>query len=429
MTYEQVMEKINNLLRFGSKPGLERVTKLVELIGRPDKNLKFIHVAGTNGKGSVCAMLSSVLCRQGYKTGLFISPYIIDFRERMQINGEMIPENEFAEIVEKIYPYVQKMAENNEIITEFEFITAIALKWFSEKNCDYVVLETGLGGRLDSTNIITSPLCSVITSISLDHVAVLGNTVEQIAFEKAGIIKPDGKTVYLPQEDAVNNVIEQVAKNKNNIIYRANSSTIRIIAENIDGMDISYSGKTIKMRLSGKHQIKNTAVAAAAIKALRDSGVEISPEAELYGIANAFQPARTECICGNPAILLDGAHNPDGIRALREHLDAVQNGKRIIMIIGMLADKDVSASLRLLSGIPAVVITTEPDNPRKMTAQELGELAKAVFPCVEVCNDPQIALNRARGIACDDDIILICGSLYLASQIRAKIINERKSQP
>lgn len=427
MTYEQAKEKINNLLRFGSKPGLDRVTKLVELIGRPDKGLKFIHVAGTNGKGSVCAMLSSVLCRQGYKTGLFISPYIIDFRERMQINGEMIPENEFAEIVEEIYPFVQKMSENNETITEFELITAIALKWFAKSQCDYVVLETGLGGRLDSTNIITSPLCSVITSISLDHVAILGNTIEKIAFEKAGIIKPDGKTVYLPQEAAVNNVIEETAKNRNNKIYHADLSTVSIIAENIDGMDISYRNKKIKMRLSGKHQIRNTAVAAAAIKALRDSGVEISPEAELYGIANAFQPARTECIYTNPAILLDGAHNPDGIKALREHLDAVRNGKRIIMIIGMLADKDVSASLQLLSGVPAVVITTEPDNPRKMTAQELGELAKTVFPCVEVCDDPKAALNRARCIACKDDIILICGSLYLASQIRGEIINEIKS--
>lgn len=424
MTYEQAIEKVNSLLLFGSKPGLERITKLADLMGRPDKQLKIIHVAGTNGKGSVCAMLSSVLRSQGYKTGLFISPYIIDFRERMQINGDMIPKNEFAETVEYIYPFVESMAANDEIITEFELITAIALEWFKRKGCDFVVLETGLGGRLDSTNIIDTPICSVITSISLDHVAVLGDTVEKIAFEKAGIIKPYGKTVYLPQESAVNDVIEKTAEAKNNSIYRADIHTVSIIDENIDGMNVLYNGKPVKMRLSGKHQIKNAAVAAAAIKAMRDSGAEISEKAELEGISGAFQPARTECISRNPDIILDGAHNPDGVRALREHLNAVKNGKKVTAVIGMLADKDVKTSLELLSGVVHTVIATEPDNPRKMSAEMLADLARGLFPTVEVCAEPEKALNRAKEAADGNDIILICGSLYLASQVRSSLICE-----
>lgn len=424
MTYEQAIEKVNSLLLFGSKPGLERITKLADLMGRPDKQLKIIHVAGTNGKGSVCAMLSSVLRSQGYKTGLFISPYIIDFRERMQINGDMIPKNEFAETVEYIYPFVESMAANDEIITEFELITAIALEWFKRKGCDFVVLETGLGGRLDSTNIIDTPICSVITSISLDHVAVLGDTVEKIAFEKAGIIKPYGKTVYLPQESAVNDVIEKTAEAKNNSIYRADIHTVSIIDENIDGMNVLYNGKPVKMRLSGKHQIKNAAVSAAAIKAMRDSGAEISEKAELEGISGAFQPARTECISRNPDIILDGAHNPDGVRALREHLNAVKNGKKVTAVIGMLADKDVKTSLELLSGVVHTVIATEPDNPRKMSAEMLADLARGLFPTVEVCAEPEKALNRAKEAADGNDIILICGSLYLASQVRSSLICE-----
>lgn len=424
MTYEQAIEKVNSLLLFGSKPGLERITKLADLMGRPDKQLKIIHVAGTNGKGSVCAMLSSVLRSQGYKTGLFISPYIIDFRERMQINGDMIPKNEFAETVEYIYPFVENMAKNGEIITEFELITAIALEWFKRKECDCVVLETGLGGRLDSTNIIDTPICSVITSISLDHVAVLGDTVEKIAFEKAGIIKPYGKTVYLPQESAVNDVIEKTAEAKNNSIYRADIHTVSIIDESIDGMNVLYNGKPVKMHLSGKHQIKNAAVTAAAIKAMRDSGVKISEKAELEGISGAFQPARTECISRNPDIILDGAHNPDGVRALREHLNAVKNGKKITAVIGMLADKDVKTSLELLSGAVQTVIATEPDNPRKMSAEKLADLARGLFPTVEVCAEPEKALNRAKEAADVNDIILICGSLYLASQVRSRLICE-----
>lgn len=422
MTYEKAMEKINGLMRFGSKPGLQRITKLFESIGRPDKKLKFIHIAGTNGKGSVCAMLSSMLIKQGYKTGLYISPYITDFRERMQINGSMIEKQALADTVAKIYPCIERMNENGEIITEFEMITAVAMEWFAHNNCDYVVLETGLGGRLDATNIIDTPLCSVITSISLDHTAVLGDTLDKIAFEKAGIIKNGGKTVYLPQEPQVNKVIERTAQERSNTLYRADISQIKLLEETVSGMSVLYNEKEISMKLCGEHQLKNTAVALAAVTAIRDGGVVLDESSVIGGLETAFMPARTEYIKNGADIILDGAHNPDGMRALSRHIKNARPKGDITAVIGMLADKDVLSSLSQLKGIPSLVIATQPSNPRRMEAQELAETAKTVFENVTYITDPIKAVETAVIKAGSDNTVIICGSLYLASQVREKLL-------
>lgn len=423
MTYDQAMQKIHGLLRFGSRPGLDRITKLLTLLGNPEKRLKFIHVAGTNGKGSVCAMLSSILKNQGYITGLYTSPYVIDFRERIQLNGEMIPKQELADLVDEVYPYLEQMAENDEIITEFEFITAIAMKWFLNKGCDVVVLETGLGGRFDATNTIGTPLCSIITSISLDHTAILGDTLEKIAFEKCGIIKPKGRTVFLPQEAEVNNVIEKTAKIRQNRLYRADTSDMKILEKTIDGMTVKYKDTQIFMRLIGNHQINNAATVLSAIKALRDGGLTISDEAVKSGLADAFMPARTECISKEPCIILDGSHNPGGIRALAEYIRDTCNGKKITMVMGMLADKDVSTSLELLRGIPSRIIATEPDNPRKMSALQLAQLAGNI--CNDVCAEPESykAISLSINTMPKDSILIVCGSLYLAAQVREFLLN------
>ena len=228
MTYDEAVKKINSLLVFGSKPGLERVSELVRRIGSPDKALRFVHVAGTNGKGSVCASLASVLTSAGHKTGLFISPFVIEFRERFQIDGEMIPYQTLADIVEEVFPVVEEMKSEGKIITEFELVLAVALKWYEREKCDVVVLETGLGGRFDATNIIDTPLASVIMSISLDHTAILGDTCEKIAFEKCGIIKPGGTTVlYGEQPQGVTEVVRTVAEERSNRRVIASPSFVK----------------------------------------------------------------------------------------------------------------------------------------------------------------------------------------------------------
>ncbi|MGN0518980.1 MAG: bifunctional folylpolyglutamate synthase/dihydrofolate synthase [Acutalibacteraceae bacterium] len=423
MTYDQAMQKIHGLLRFGSRPGLDRITKLLTLLGNPEKKLKFIHVAGTNGKGSICAMLSSILKSQGYNTGLYTSPYVIDFRERIQLNGEMIPEQELADLVDEVYPYLEQMEENDEIITEFEFITAIAMKWFLKMGCDVVVLETGLGGRFDATNTIETPLCSIIASISLDHTAILGDTLEKIAFEKCGIIKSNGRTVFLPQESEVNNVIEQTAYVKHNLLYRADTSDMEILEKTIDGMTVKYKDTQIFMRLIGNHQINNASTVLSAVNALRDSGLTISDEAVKSGLADAFMPARTECISKEPCIILDGGHNPGGIRALAEYIKDTCSDKKVTFVMGMLADKDVSASLELLRGIPSRIIATEPDNPRKMSAPQLAQLAENICNDVYAEPEPHKAISLAMNTMPKDGILIVCGSLYLAAQVREFLLN------
>lgn len=272
MTYRQAIDKINSLLRFGSRPGLDRITKLLQLLGNPHKGLSCVHVAGTNGKGSVCALLSSVLKNAGYKTGLFISPYVVDFRERIQINGCMIPETQLSEITEQVLPFVEQMATQNEIITEFELITAIAFLYFKRQNCDIVVLETGLGGRFDSTNVIQTPLCSVITSIGLDHTAVLGGTVEEIAFEKSGIIKPYGNTVFYPQQPSVNAVIEKAVTEQKNTLFYADNVPLSPLESTIEGTTLDYGGQRLLLPLIGRHQIKNAKTALQTLQVLQKAG-------------------------------------------------------------------------------------------------------------------------------------------------------------
>ena len=241
MTYRDAVHKINSLLRFGMKPGLERIQALLDRMGNPQKQLKFVHVAGTNGKGSACALLSSVLREAGYRTGLFTSPYITDFRERFQINGEEIPEETLARILGRLMPMVEEMAERGEVITEFELITALAFQWFYEEKCDVVVLEVGLGGRFDATNVIDTPLAAVIMSISLDHTAILGDTVEQIAFEKCGIVKEGGDVVLYPdQEEGVYGVVAHAVQNHNGRLVLPSPSSVREVSSSIEGTVASY---------------------------------------------------------------------------------------------------------------------------------------------------------------------------------------------
>ena len=430
MTYKEAIEKINSLLVFGSKPGLERVRELVERAGSPQKKLRFIHVAGTNGKGSVCAMLSSVLRCAGYKTGLFISPYVLEFRERFQINGEMIPEETLAEIVDKLFPIVEQMKNEGKIITEFELVLAVGLEWYAQENCDVVVLETGLGGRFDATNIIDTPLASVIMSISLDHTAILGDTYEKIAFEKCGIIKPGGITIlYGDQPEGVREVVEKAANEKNNRLMIADKNSVRKIDVSLDGTRFVFSSDCFnkgtelefKIPFIGEHQIKNAAAALYTISALRDNGMNIPTSKVAEGLKNAVFPARMEVFGKAPVIILDGAHNPGGTHALSAAISELLHDKHIIGIAGMLADKDVKGALAELVPLFDRIITVTPDNPRAMQASELSKIVSSFGVSSQAEDDYKTAFEKAMSYTDSNGAIVVFGSLYLASDMRRVI--------
>ena len=423
MTYKEAVEKIDSLLVFGSKPGLERVGELIERIGSPDKKLKFVHVAGTNGKGSTCVLIANTLKCAGYKTGLFISPYVLEFRERFQINGEMIPEKKLCEIVEKLFPVVEQMKAEDKIITEFEFVFAIAMYWYAEEQCDAVVLEVGLGGRFDATNIINTPLVSVITSISLDHTAILGDTYEKIAFEKCGIIKPNGITVaYGDQKDGVIEVIKNTACERNNQLYIADKNA-DVKKSDLNGSEFSVDGVDLKIKFIGKHQVKNALTAYSAVKALRARDLNISESAVKEGFESAFFPARLEILKNNPIVMLDGSHNPDGVKALANALKENMNGMKKIGIVGMLADKDVKTALGEIVSLFDEVITVSPNNPRKMRAEELAEIIRGYGVKATSESDYEKAYQKALFKAGNDKAVIVFGSLYLSGDMRKIIKN------
>lgn len=422
MTYEQALQSINSLLLFGSRPGLSRIRKLMEKLGSPQDRLKYIHVAGTNGKGSTCMLLAETLKAAGYKTGLFVSPYVIEFRERMQINNQMIPKDELIKEVEEIFPIVESLRAEGVIITEFELITAISFHWFDKNNCDVVVLETGMGGRVDCTNIIGTPLASVITSISLDHTAVLGDTIEEIAKEKAGIIKANGNTVFYPQEDTVNRVIETAAKEHSNALVLADSIPLTIEKCEITHTLLRYKDKPLKLKLIGKHQICNAKLALAVIERLNETGaLSIRDDHIAQAFAQATMPARLELLSTRPIILLDGAHNPAGMQALGQAIQDYLSHKKIVCIMGMLQDKDSNSSLEYLDGLVDEVITLEPNSPRRQTADELAEKAVKFFDRVYPMDNFGAAIDKAMDMAGENGVVLVCGSLYLASQLRPLI--------
>lgn len=419
MTYEQAMEKINSLLVFGVKPGLDRMKMLLNLMHNPQDKLKYIHVAGTNGKGSVCNMTARILTAQGYKTGLFTSPHITGFGERMQIDFVQIPEEDIIEEVERVFPLVEFLKKMNVIITEFEFVTAMAFDWFAKNKCDYVVLETGLGGRFDATNVVHVTLCSIITSISLDHTAVLGDTLEKIAYEKSGIIKMGRAVVYNQQEESVNAVIEKAAEKKGCKVFIPLKA--EMLSSDLRGSIVKYGEQEIMLPLLGEHQIKNISLVLCAVDVLRRLGVVISDDAVKTGIASVKIPARFECISDDPLVILDGAHNPGGLKALSCSIDRYLSDKKIICIMGMLKDKDSKTALEYLRGKLHKVITTQiNDNPRKLTAEELKNIVQDYFADITAEENVENAVKLAMDFAntTENSAVLICGSLYLASQVR-----------
>ncbi|MEE0872371.1 MAG: folylpolyglutamate synthase/dihydrofolate synthase family protein [Ruminococcus sp.] len=419
MTYEQALEKIHSLLSLGSRPGLDRMRKFMDRLGNPQNNLCYIHVAGTNGKGSVCAMLSSVLVAAGYKTGLFISPYITDFRERIQINNRMIDKEVLAQAVEETFPVLEQLRSEGTVITEFEYVNALQFYIHSRERCDVVVLETGMGGLLDCTNIIPPPLCAIITTIGLDHTAVLGDTLEEIAVQKCGIIKEDSAVVASAQCKEVMAVIEKTARERRVPLMQSQSVSAEVLRADLRGTLFRSNGAELQIRLAGAHQLDNAKAVLAALQYLRlNDLLSITDASVRNGLFAAANPARLQLLRDDPIVLLDGAHNPNGAEALRAALRSFLQGKRLFAVNGMLADKDIDSVIGLFDGMFESVFTVPVDNPRAISAQQLAEKWTAHCSRVQACGDPgqgvELAIESAKA---SDGAAVIFGSLYLAGEI------------
>ena len=419
MNYNEALEFIHSRMKFGTQPGMERISALCEAFDNPQDKLKFVHVAGTNGKGSTCTMIAKMLQASGYKVGLFTSPFVVDFRERIQINSEMIPKDDFSQIVEKIIPVIEKLKDKNIEPTEFEIITAVAFLYFLQENCDIVVLEVGLGGTLDSTNIIKKSEVSVITSISMDHTDILGDTILEIAAHKCGIFKEGGHVVGYPQPDfTVERFIKEKAKEAGCDYTHSDLARIRLVREEFDGSIIIYAGCTFKIPLSGKHQIYNFSTAISAINVLKNKGWNVSAKNMIDGISAVKIPARVEIVSENPLVIIDGGHNAEGIDALCYTLKKHYADKKIIAVFGMMKDKNYKYCAEKLAPLCERIYTTTVSNPRSLTAKELAAELKIYGVKAKPVEDCGKAYSKALKKADKDSVVLVCGSLYLASDIK-----------
>ena len=400
MNYTETLNYIHSLGNFSLPAGLDRIKKVLHILGNPQNGFKSIHIAGTNGKGSVTAFVSSVFKTAGYKTGSFISPYIIDFRERIQINGEFISE-------QNLCLYAQRVIATGVKLTEFEFITALAFLYFKEQKIDILVCETGLGGRLDATNVLENVVSTVITKIGLDHTAILGDTLEKIAEEKCGILRSCPTITTLNQPSKALDVIKTKAENL--IIPDVNMCEV-------DNSTYIYKGEKFEISLLGDFQIENSLV---AIETVRNSGFDIPYNIIYEGLKNTFFPARLEMITSTPTVLLDGAHNPDGASVLAKELSKFE--EKPVAIIGMMADKNVDEVLKLtLKHCSSAIAVTVPDMPRSMKAVDLCAKAQKHCECI-TAESLEEAIDLANGKP-----LAVFGSLYLAGNIRPLLLKNFK---
>lgn len=372
MTYEEALSFIHSTEWQGSRPGLNRITELMEKLGNPEKTLNFVHVAGTNGKGSFCAMLDSVLRKAGYKTGLFTSPFIEFFEERIRYDGEMITKDELAEVVSEVKDACLSMIDPP---TEFEVLTAIGFVYFKKKNADIVVLECGMGGRLDSTNIIPSPVLSVITGIALDHVAFLGDTVEKIAYEKAGIIKPSRPVLYGGKDKAAKEVIKAAALERGCQYYEKDHSALTCGKISLKGSRFGYKKyKNLSLSLLGTYQPENAANVIEAVEILRGEGYKISDKNLREGLSDTEWKGRFERLRDYPPVFFDGGHNEEGVTAAVRTVKTCFGKKKINVISGVLKDKDYEKIASKIGTVADTVYTVTPDSTRALGAKDYAEV-------------------------------------------------------
>lgn len=416
MTYDEAIEYIHSVSSTFCKPGLDRISELCERLGHPERGLKFVHVGGTNGKGSFCSMLDATLRAAGYKVGLYTSPYITEFGERMRVGGENIPRDTLVRLTERVRPIAEAMADKP---TEFELITAIAFLYFKEANVDVVVLEVGLGGRLDSTNIIEAPLLSVITGIALDHTAILGDTVEKIAAEKAGIIKRGCPVLWGGDDRAAEAVIIAAAEEKKSPIYSVDYSELTVTSADLSGTVFNYKELAdAKISLLGSYQPRNASVVIEAVRILRERGLDIPDEALYKGLAAAIWHARFEVISKKPLVIFDGAHNPQGIAGAVESIERYFRDEKVYVLSGVLADKDYLTIAKTLARVASRAFTLTPDNPRALRAEEYRDVLIGCGVDATATGSIADGVRIAAAAALADNKPLVClGSLYTYSDV------------
>lgn len=414
MDYDQALKYIEGVSYLGVKPGLERVSALLGRLGHPERKTRFVHVAGTNGKGSTSVMTASALSACGYKTGLYTSPHLARVNERMRLDGAEIPDGEFARVVSALASAAEGLAEP---CTEFELLTAAALLWFAEAGADIAVLEVGMGGRFDATNVIPRSECAVITNIGLDHTAVLGDTVEAIAAEKAGIFK-GGRAVCYDLPDNVYAVLRAAAERTGTALTRADFSLLEPLADSIEGQRFRFEGEEYSIRLLGAHQLKNAAVALTALDTLRRSGWDLPAEGVRKGLAAAVWPARFELVERAPLFVVDGGHNPQCVAATAEAIRRYMPGGHCVILMGVLADKNWSAMIDILADVAEGFVCAAPDSPRALPAADLGaELLRRGLHA-EVCSSVPEAVEAAKALAGPDGAVCSVGSLYMSGAVR-----------
>lgn len=418
MNYEESLEYIHSIMWQQCAPGLGRIRKLMDLMGNPQDSLKYIHIAGTNGKGSSAAMLSSILTAAGYRTGLFTSPHICRFNERMKINGEDITDEELSEIATYVQPFTDKMGEP---VTEFELISAIGFEYFRRNQCDIVVMEVGLGGSLDCTNIIRTPEVAVITAIGLDHTGILGDTLEEIAREKAGIIKEKGQVVAYGQEPQVEAVFRKKARQEGCEIVFSDGAAAKLQRLDLDGQLFDCrERKGLRIPLVGTYQLSNASLVLTVVDVLNQAGWNIMDQAVAEGLLRTKWPSRFEVMRKRPVFIVDGAHNPQGIRATARSLEEHFGGKKILFVLGVMSDKDLGEMIPCIAPLAdRFIAVRHTGDDRAMEpeclARYLRQYTDRVVPCQTVEEGVSLALREAG----EEDVICALGSLYLSGEVRS----------
>lgn len=420
MTYNEALEYIHSVSWMGSRPGLSRIAELCEKLGHPEDSLRFIHVGGTNGKGSTCRMLSCILEQAGYRVGLYTSPFVERFNERIMLNNRDIADEDLASVTEYVRQFADTMEDKP---TEFELITAIALEYYRRMNCDYVVFEVGLGGRLDSTNIIKSAVLSVITGIDLDHMAFLGDTTAKIAAEKAGIIKNGCPVLFGEGDDDAEAVIRKTAGERGSFYRRTDFSAIADVSSDLSGTSFTFAGRPVKINLHGLYQTRNTATVLTACEMLRDAGLTISEEAVDAGLAAARWMARFEILTEEPLVIYDGAHNPQGIAGavenVRHYLAEKSGDGKVLFLMGVMADKDYDKMIGMLAPLASSVYCVTPPNSRSLPAEGVAAEYESFGVPARAFDELCDGVNAACDAAQQENRPLVClGSLYMYADVK-----------
>ncbi len=424
MNYDEALSFIHSVEWRGSRPGLSRITELLALLGNPERDFRAIHIAGTNGKGSFCSMLESVLRSAGYRTGLFTSPYLEFFEERICLNGFPIEKHELAEIVTYISGFCRKMTDHP---TEFELLTAIGFEYFKRKKVDIAVIECGMGGRLDSTNVLPAPLLSVITGISLDHMAFLGNTVSAIAKEKAGIIKPGCPILFGGNNLEAETVIRETAERLGSPYIKKDGAQLSDIRYSLEGTTFNYRDiKNIRIPLLGAYQPENAATVIEAVTLLKKQGFVIPETSLKEGLSTVRWKGRFEILHHSPLVIFDGGHNEEGVAAAVKSVKLCLNDRRLVVISGVMKDKDYKKISREISDIADKVFTVTPNNPRAMDSVEYANEFNAIGTKAFPCQDFDEAVRLAYQTALRENRPLLCvGSLYSYSSFKTALQNLR----